>query len=157
MDAIVDAVIERIEAVLFDEVPPRNPDPIERVGVFFRHRVRVLLDHPHLSRLLLTDRLAQAAGSAAARRVGALRSRSLKFVTDGLQEAEDRGELRGVADPRIGAVLVVGAILALGHRGVPLERDKAAKGLPDDVWSVLEALLRGTPPVNSVATRPRRS
>lgn len=157
MDAIVDAVIERIEAVLFDEVPPRNPDPIERIGVFFRHRVRVLLDHPHLSRLLLTDRLAQAAGSAASRRVGALRRRSLKFVMDGLQEAKDRGELRGVADPRVGAVLVIGAILALGHRGVPLERNKAAKGLPKDVWSVLEPLLRGTPSGNSVATRPRRS
>ncbi len=157
MDAIVDAVIARIETVLFDEVPPRNPDPIERTGAFFRHRVRVLLDHPHLSRLLLTDRLAQVAGLAASRRVGAFRSRSLKFVTDCLKEAEDRGELRGVMDPRVGAVLVTGAILALGHRGVPLESNKAAQEVSEDVWSALETLLRGNPPGRSVAARPGRT
>lgn len=143
MDAIVDAVVERMEAVLFAGFPPRDPDAIARLGVFYRHRTRALLEHPHLSRLLLTDHLEQVAGPAAARRVAAFRRRTQGFVLDCLREARRQGRLRGVADPQVAAVLVSGAILALGRRSARGKHDRATKKLSQDVWPVLETLLRG--------------
>ena len=57
MEAIVDAVVERIGAILFEGFPPEAPDPIDRLGLFFRCRTRTILANPHLSRMLLSDHL----------------------------------------------------------------------------------------------------
>lgn len=40
-DAIVLAVIDRVEEFLFAGFPPSAADPIDRLGQFFRHRLHV--------------------------------------------------------------------------------------------------------------------
>jgi len=141
MDAVVDAVVERMEAVLFAEFPPADGDPIERLGVFFRRRVAAIVEHPDLSRLLLSDHLAQLGSPAHADRVAGFRRRSRRFVRACLVEAAKRGRLRGPVTPDVGVVLVSGAILSLTH-GRPGSGDAAGlERLARAVWDALEAAL----------------
>lgn len=66
MEAVFDAVIERIEHVLFERFPPESTDPLERLECFFFHRTRSVAAHQHISHLLLSYHLAEASHPAQA-------------------------------------------------------------------------------------------
>jgi AcrR family transcriptional regulator len=153
MEAIVDAVVERMEAVLFAGLPPAGGDPVERLGVFFRRRVVAIGEHPDLSRLLLSDHLAQLGSPAHAERVAGFKRRTREFVRGCLRQAARSGRLRPPMTPEVGVVLVSGAILSLTHAN-PRPGDAAALArLADEVWGALEAALTGAAPAG--AKRPR--
>jgi AcrR family transcriptional regulator len=140
MEAIVAAGVERMETVLFSEPPPTQADPIERLGAFFRARVAALAAHPHLARLLFSDHLGQLGGPEQARRIDEFKARTRRFIAACLEEARQRGLLAEGVGPRECAVIVQGAVFALGHgggRGGGVEKDTKA------VWKALETLLRG--------------
>lgn len=140
MEAIVAAVVGRIGTVLFSAPLPTQADPIERLGAFFRARVAALAAHPHLARLLFSDHLAQLGGPEQARRVEEFKARTRRFIASCLEEARERGMLADGVGPREGAVIVQGAVFALGHGvggGGGVEKDTKA------VWKALETLLRG--------------
>mgnify|MGYP002387244853 FL=1 len=136
MEAVVTAVVERMEAVLFADVPPVQPDPVERLGAFFRARVAALAAHPHLARLLFSDQLAQLGGPEQARRIEEFKGRTRRFIAACLAEAKEKGLLAEGLGPREGTVIVQGAVFVLGHGG-GVERNTTA------VWGALESLLRG--------------
>lgn len=138
--AIVLAVIDRVEEVLFDGFPPGGADPLERLGAFFRQRIAVIRDNPGVARLMGSEQLAQAAPPEGVARVGEFRRRSRSFVRACLAEAHRRGMLAEGLQPEEAAVLVLGAILSLAH--APGARQPAH--LPDRVWRALERLLRRT-------------
>lgn len=142
MEEIVAAVVERIETVLFAAPPPAHADPIERLGAFFRARVAVLAAHPHLARLLFSDSLAQLGGPEQVRRIEEFKARTRRFVASCLEEARERGMLADGVGPREGAVIVQGAVFALGHGAGGEEKTTKA------VWKALESLLRGAGQVN---------
>ena len=141
MDEVMSAVVERIGAVLFEGFPPAAEDPLERLRLFFHQRTSSVLAHPHISRLLLSDHLAQAAGKGQVARLEEFKQRSRTFVRDCLQEAERNGLLTSGMSAEAGAVVVLGSILALAHTrvsgGSTLDR------LSEEVWSGLERMLRG--------------
>jgi AcrR family transcriptional regulator len=138
MDAIVLAVLDRVEEILFEGFPPRATDPIARLGAFFERRVAVVRDHPGVARVVGSELLAQVAPPEGVARVAALRRRSRAFVRRALAEARRAGLLAPGLEPEEASVLVLGAILALGHAGLGAGRD-----LPGRVWSALERTLRG--------------
>jgi AcrR family transcriptional regulator len=140
MDAIVDAVVERMEAMLFSAAPPADADPIERLGVFFRDRVGVLAAHPHLARLLFSDDLARLCGADRAKRMKGFKRRTRDFIESCLGEAAEKGLLGDRLGPREGALLVQGAVFAFGHLG---GNRAGAQQMTTHVWSALESLLRG--------------
>ncbi len=144
MDAIVLAIIDRVEEVLFAGFPPPGLDPIERLGNFFRQRVAVIHENPGVATLVTSDSLAQAAPAVAVARVLELRRRSVRFIRACLAEAA-RGHLlaRGIA-PREASVLAIGAILALTQARRPAERPDRTGALADRTWRALERLLRGS-------------
>lgn len=138
MEAVVAAVVGRIETVLFSAPLPTQADPVERLGAFFRARVAALAAHPHLARLLFSDHLAQLGGPGQARRIEDFKARTRRFIASCLEEARERGLLAEGVGPREGAVIVQGAVFALGHGGGGgAEKDTKA------VWKALETLLRG--------------
>ncbi len=139
MDAIVLAVVDRVEEILFEGFPPPDADPIARLGRFFERRVAVVRDNPGLARVIGSELLAQVAPPEGVARVAGFRRRSRAFVHRTLLEARRKGLLaRGLA-PDEATVLVLGAILALGHAGL----GGAERGLPARVWAALERVLRG--------------
>ncbi len=150
-EEIVDAAIDRIEELLFDEVPPASGDPIERLGAFFRRRVSVIGEHAGISRLLVSEELARAASRAGVGRVAQLRRRSIGFVRGCLGEAAERRALAPGLHAEEASIVVLGAILALAHWPVAPHRDPVAT-VARRRWKTLESFLRGT----TAAARPAK-
>lgn len=139
--AIVLAVVDRVEEILFDGFPPPGPDPIARLGHFFRQRVTVIRDNPGVARLVGSEQLAQAAPPEGVARVAEFRRRSVSFVHQTLTEAHARGMLaEGLAPPEA-SVLVLGSLLALAHGGGGVQAMGSGR-LPERVWNALERALR---------------
>jgi AcrR family transcriptional regulator len=148
-EAIVLAVLDRVEEILFEGFPPAGPDPLARLGRFFERRVGVVREHPGIARVIGSELLAQVAPPEGVARVAAFRRRSRAFVRRTLEEARRAGALAPGLEPDAAAVLVLGAILALAHARVD---SGAERGLPGRVWSALEGTLRG-----AAAPAPHRS
>jgi AcrR family transcriptional regulator len=155
MDAVVGAIVERMESVLFPELPRREGDPIARLGRFFAQRVDAILAHPHLSRLLLSDQLAQLGGTDHAARIEEFKRRTRSYVLECLREAERSGDLRGVVGPEEGTILVQGAVLALAHAGGGPDAAVRMRTRSKKVWAALEGAFRGLP--RAGAARGRRA
>ena len=140
MDAIVLAVVDRAEEILFDGFPPSDPDPIARLGRFFERRIAVIRENAGVARVVGSDLLAEVAPPEGVARVASFRRRSRAFVQRTLREARRKGLLARGLEPDEASVLVLGAVLALGHAGL----GSAEHGLPARVWNALERTLRGS-------------
>jgi AcrR family transcriptional regulator len=156
MEAIVDAVVERVGAILFEGFPPQASDPIERLKRFFQQRTRTILANPHLSRMLLSDHLSQAAGPAQARRLAEFKRRSRTFVVGCLREAEQDGTLSVGIAPEAGAVIVLGSILSLAHATPRITSGARIERLADEVWVAIERTLRASSPSGEPAESSKR-
>ncbi len=141
MDALVLAVVDRVEEILFEGFPPPDADPIARLARFFERRVAVVRENPGLARVVGSELLAQIAPAEGVARVAGFRRRSRAFVHRTLVEARRKGLLADGLAPDEATVLVLGAILAVGHAGIGSSRER---GLPARVWKALERVLRGT-------------
>jgi AcrR family transcriptional regulator len=145
MEAVADAMVDRMEALLFDGFPPEGEVPLERLEAFFRRRVSVLSEAPYVSRLLLSDHVVMLAGEGHGERVVAMKRRSQGFVRECLREAAKRGELEAGVTPATGEVLVVGTILAIGHSmAAQARRSAKGAGLADEIWPLIARALRGS-------------
>jgi AcrR family transcriptional regulator len=138
-EAIVLAAIERVEEMLFEDFPPPDADPLDRLGRFFERRVSVIRANPGVARLVASEQLAQAGSPEGVARVAAIRRRSQSFVRQTLAEAHRQGLLSEDLDPDAAAVLVLGSLLALAHQGYG---SPAPAGLPRRVWRALDRALR---------------
>lgn len=144
MDAIVLAAIERLEQALLEGFPPGEPEPLARLGAFFRRRVAVIRARPGIARLIASDELARVAPPEGVRRLAELRARSQGFVHACMVEAAQEGALAPGIQPEEGALMVMGTLLALSHPAAA--PDGGETDLPERAWRVLEALLRGQEP-----------
>ncbi|MFO8071763.1 MAG: TetR/AcrR family transcriptional regulator [Polyangia bacterium] len=140
MDEIVDAVLDRMEEVLFQGFPPSAEDPWDRLKEFFEHRVQVMVEHPDISRILLSDHLAHLGDGKPASRVERLKRRSRRFVTRCLQEAAASGAMASDVSVNAATVMVLGAILAVGHSTTRVADETETKQLTAEVWRALEKM-----------------
>ncbi len=134
-EAIVEAAIDRVEEILFAELPAPADDPLERLGDFIRYRVRVVRDNPGVSRMVFSEQLAQAGGEASAERVAELKRRSLQLIRRCLSEAAERGMLAPGVPVDDLVVVVQGTILALVFAADTTRR-------AERVWQSLAKLIR---------------
>jgi len=142
MDAVIDAVIDRMESLLFEGFPPNARDPIERLRLFFRRRVETIASNPDVSRMLMSDHLAHAARPRRAVRIEGFKRRSRRFVVGCLREAAERGRLARSVRPEDGAIIVLGSILRLAHVTSRVGRQTSVMAQSERMWSVLEGALR---------------
>jgi AcrR family transcriptional regulator len=156
MESIVDAVVDRMGAILFEGFPPEASDPIERLRLFFHSRTQTILANPQISRLLLSDHLAQATGPAQADRLRGFKRRSRTFVIRCLREAAQAGALSKGISPEAGVVVVLGSILSLSHAGTRITSGTQIVRLSDEVWVAIERALRAPGPVGEPAKPPIR-
>jgi AcrR family transcriptional regulator len=143
-EAIVLTAIDRVGELLFEGFPPRSPDPVERLGTFFRQRVAVIRARPGIARLFATQELSHAAPPAGVERLAEFRSRSTGFVRACIAEAVRDGLLAPGLRVEEASLVVLGALLALAHSGAVPQGDVG--DLPERVWCTLETFLRGHPP-----------
>lgn len=153
-EAIVLAAIDRVGELLFEGFPPRSPDPVERLGTFFRQRVAVIRAHPGIARLFASQELSHAAPAAGVERLAEFRTRSAGFVRACVAEAARDGLLAPGLGVEEASLVVLGALLALAHSGAVPPGDVG--DLPERVWDTLETFLRGRLAPRSAARRPPR-
>lgn len=141
MGAIVEHAVARIGDVLSRDFPEGAEDPIERLKAFFLNRTQTIVSHPHISRLLLSDHLDQAADSKSVERLRGFKKESRTFVSKCLHEAEKTGKLAKGISAEASAIIVLGAILSLSHASTRVVSDKKIENLSKDVWSTMERLF----------------
>lgn len=153
MGAIVDAIVERMGHLLFDDFPPKAIDPIERLRLFILNRAHTIRNNPHVSRLLLSDNLSQACGPEYAERLEEFKRRTQRFIVSCLREAAEVGILAADVSPEVGAVVVIGAVHAVSHVSTKIVSDGASampfrqrqpEALAEQVWAVIERALRAS-------------
>jgi AcrR family transcriptional regulator len=142
MEAIADAIVERMGEALLPSLAGKDLDPVKRLYGFFQHRATMLVEKPELARLLLSDHLAQAAGDDHAARVEAFRRKSQRFVMESLTEAKEKKQLGPEVSLESAMRLVMGALMSLGHGGTFPSKAKQVENI-EDLWRLIERALRG--------------
>lgn len=140
--AIARAAIARAEELLLRGFPPESTDPLERLGAFFRQRVRLVAKHPGIARIVFSEQLTQAAGDKGKAAVSAVKRRSLEFIRGCIRDAGDQGLLVEGLDPAAVVTLVYGAALAIVFAEGPEVGEVHAEDRADRVWTTLEMLIR---------------
>lgn len=144
MDEVVLAAIERVRTLLDGTFPPPSESPLARLRALFLARLALMHEHPEVLRLASSDRLEQVAGPEGARRLRETIQQSRRFIEARLREAQAAGEVVASLDPTILGWLVRGTLqVAVAATAGPRSQESRT---PDEVWAVLETLLRGRHP-----------
>lgn len=135
LDALLDAVVSRVEAVLDATYPPKTLHPRERLVRFVELRAAAVGRQRGILRLILSEQFALALPASSAARLRRSVERTVGFVRDAVTEGQKTGAFRADVDGRALVALVLGVIqtLALGRAG-PLT------GLGLDAGPLLEGM-----------------
>lgn len=124
LDALLEAVVTRVEAVLESTYPDRELPAHERLERFVEARSTAVGSQVGILRLLLSDQFRLALPRGGAARLGACVGRSRDFVLVCIREGQEEGDIRGDIDADALAVVVIGTIQMLAistshpqHRG----------------------------------------
>ncbi len=142
MEEILDAIVDRIEEIIFADFPPNVDNPMERLRLFFEARVQAITEHPEVSKLLLTSTLIPNGSSEdREKRLIEFKLRSRRFVIDCLKSAEADGLLAYDISHEESTVLVLGAIYAIGHMGASTMGGAGKGDLANRTWHILKRSL----------------
>ena len=142
MEEILDAIVDRIEDIIFADFPPRADNPLECLRLFFEARVRAITEHPEVSKLLLTSMLIPNGSSEnREKRLREFKLRSKRFVIDCLKKAKADGLLANDISHEESSVLVLGAIYAIGHMGASAKGVPGKGDLTNRIWHILQRSL----------------
>lgn len=138
-DAIVTAALDMVEQALFVGFPPVHPDPLERLGLFFQHRLDVISQNPSIGSLVTSGQLVHASGTQGGQRVADWQARSTLFIRSCLEQAASSGSLRDGVELQSLVLIIHGAIRSLGAQ------TRAGNASPDldsqRLWVNLRRLL----------------
>jgi TetR/AcrR family transcriptional regulator len=113
LEAAVDLAIDLLEA----SIPSKALPPKERLRQLGLNRIQTVRTHPGISWLLLSDQGLLGVPEPASKRIRGLVRRSRKFISDSFSEANDTGCLAQGVDPKVAAILFIGATHALIRSG----------------------------------------
>lgn len=142
MEEIVDAVVDRMESILFEGFPPGGDDPLGRLEEFFRGRINAVARNAELSKLLLSDLVADLGGDGPAVRVQEFKRRSRRFVQKCLKEAFDAGAVSSSVSLEAAAVIILGSIMMVGHSTASRGGRTAVEKLSGEVWESILVMLK---------------
>lgn len=140
---IVRAAIEHLDGLLFQDFPPPQKDPIDRLEDFFVRRLKMVQKLPEVFLAAFSDRLEEAAGEEASGLVRSMVERSQRFVQECLAEAQ----AEGLIDPKLSVHVLTRVVIGTLQASAFAQRHTRAKGKPLDpeqTWQTLEALLRAS-------------
>ncbi|GAB4329605.1 MAG: hypothetical protein Kow0074_26160 [Candidatus Zixiibacteriota bacterium] len=144
MDDILDAIVDRMEEILFAEFPSHAGDALATLRGFYEQRIRVVRQHPELSRLLMTRNLIPNSGSnKREQRIEGLKRKSQRFVQRCLRDASRAGQLEPDVVPEEAGQVVIGAIHAIAHGRRRSGSQRAESEMIQRVWTMLERALTG--------------
>jgi AcrR family transcriptional regulator len=142
MDEILLAAIERVEELLFQNLPSGTGEPLDRLRDFFLQRLSAIHRHPGAGRLMLSDILVQIAPPSGSAKVRALKRRSVEFIRSCLLEAHRAGLLADGIEPSGATVMVLGSLMALTQAPDLVAGGGSIEAIGGTIWLNLERLLR---------------
>ncbi len=110
--AIALAAIDQLEERLAESFPGEDMPPLERLGTFMRHRLRLVVAHRGVFRAFFSDQLGMAAGDEGVAKMERIKSESVDFLRQCLQDAADEGQLRGGVSPEFLLRVIQGTVHA---------------------------------------------
>lgn len=138
--------LELMKERFADGFPPEHEDPLERLGLFLRQRLQLVLSHPGVFRAFFSDQLAQAAGEEGEVIVLAIKQETTDFILSCLQELADSGHLRVGLDPAFLVRIIQGTIhsFAFGPQQPSLDstlESSSPTSVAERAWQTVVGLI----------------
>ena len=122
---IVVAAMERLEERMFAGGFPTEPDPLDRLEVFFLRRATMLGGADPIGRLMFSEQLVHAAGAKGRETLNAWREKNMRFVLECMKNLQDQGRLRPGLKPKEAARLFQGLLLTFAFERSLLGREQS--------------------------------
>ncbi len=152
LDALLDAVVARVEAVLDSTYPPTTLPPVERLERFIEARSTAVGRQLGILRLVLSEQFLLALPERGSARLAGCVQKTRTFVLECVREGQEAGALRADLPAETLAPIVMGTVQMLALSPVKArQRDAEARA----VLRSLLALLR--PPLTARASSRKRS
>jgi AcrR family transcriptional regulator len=113
LEALLDAVVARVETVLEATYPPSTLPPVERLDRFVKARSTAVGNQLGILRLVLSEQFLLALPESGSARLSACVQRTRAFVVECVREGQDTGELRGDLPAETLAPIVMGTVQML--------------------------------------------
>ena len=153
LDALLEAVVTRVEAVLDASYPSQELPPRARLERFVEARSAAVGAQLGILRLVLSEQFVMALPKSGSTRLSACVQRSRDFVLGCVREGQDTGDFRADVDANALAVIAMGAIHVLALSNGPLrQRAEVARSVRDGLSTILQA-----PTVGGVTSAKNRS
>ena len=156
LDALLDAVVGRVESVLLATYPSPSLAPAERLSAFLEARSQAVGSQLGILRLVVSEQFSLALPEGGSARLSRCIEKTRAFVTKCLREGQAQGVFRDDLEPQALALIVMGALQMLALSNAP-ERARAleATNLIDALLSLLRkpAPLPSPPPSNASKSR----
>ena len=151
IEALLDAVVARVEAVLESTYPRSDLPPRERIEKFVAARSAAIGSQVGIVRLVLSEQFLLALPEGGSLRLTACVHRTRDFLRQCIREGQTKGEIRKDLDADALAVVVMGTTQLLALSAATL-RQRASEA--QAVRDTLSALLR--PPAVRAKTRKKK-
>ena len=138
-EEIVNAAIDKLESLLFEEEPAADEDPLEELRRFLLARYRFLTAKPGYLHLLLSDELGKAAVKSARARTVNLRARSMEKILTTIRRGVAAGVVRRDVSPEFLTLTISGLLMTLVFGG---RRQLAELGIDSSFDTVWKSLLK---------------
>lgn len=151
LEALMDAVVARVEAVLRATYPPPGLGPAERLAHFVEARSGAVRERAGILRLVVSEQFLLALPEASAARLWRVVEQTREFVLGALREGQAAGAFRADVEAGALAVVVMGTVQALAVAGGRRARP------PGEVEGVRRALFLLLSPPPGPTRSPRSS
>jgi AcrR family transcriptional regulator len=132
LDALLDAVVTRVEAVLAATYPPEELPGLARLERFIEARSRAVGRQLGILRLVQSEQFQLALPRHGSQRLSACVQRTRAFIADCLREGQRAGEIRTDLPVETLTPIVIGTVQMLatsGARGSAADADSVRAGL----------------------------
>ena len=137
------AAISLLEERLEESFPDEDLPPLERLGLFMRHRLELVIAHRGVFRAFFSDQLGMAAGPEGVARMERIKNKSLQFLRQCLSEARAEGELGSTLAPEFLLRIIQGTVQAfLFGTPTPTSEGEEPPEIARKTWSSLFDLIR---------------
>lgn len=147
LEALLEAVVARVEAVLESTYPANDLPPQERLERFVVARSAAVGEQLGILRLVLSEQFSLALPKRGSERLGACVDRTRAFLVECLRDGQATGAVRSDVPAEALAPIVMGAVqmLALSPSGAR-RREAESRAVVSGLLTLLEAPKRATPP-----------
>ncbi|MCA9551905.1 MAG: TetR/AcrR family transcriptional regulator [Myxococcales bacterium] len=115
LDALLDAVVGRVEAVLDGTFPPPELPPLERLERFIEARSVAVGDRQGILRLVLSEQFLLALPESGSERLTACVDKTRRFILSCLRDGQAEGGVRADLPVETLAPIVMGTIQVLAR------------------------------------------